>query len=161
VVDGKGGGGVQPHQTFLRFYDEVSGEEGIQPVRVTAGGKAKFELVSFFGMYIASLRLMSPQNMAKPPSSIPPTSTAPLKVTLLLGSFIHSPAKIELFDLYLPASHPPSQHPDEASFHVLPTIQHTFRPEQKVPPKFISAAFAAFVVSPWVILLALVHLSPL
>lgn len=38
--------GVQPHQTFLRFYDEKSGEEGIQPVRVTLGGKAKFELVS-------------------------------------------------------------------------------------------------------------------
>ena len=37
--------GVQPHQTFLRFYDELSGEEGIQPVRVTPGGKAKFELV--------------------------------------------------------------------------------------------------------------------
>lgn len=47
VVDGKGGKGVQPHQTFLRFFDEVSGEEGIQPIRVTAGGKAKFDLVSF------------------------------------------------------------------------------------------------------------------
>jgi oligosaccharyltransferase complex subunit delta (ribophorin II) len=48
VAEGKKGGkGVQPHQTFLRFYDEASGEEGIQPVRVTAGGKAKFELVSF------------------------------------------------------------------------------------------------------------------
>lgn len=40
--DGKG---VQPHQTFLRFYDPVSGEEGVQPVKVTSGGKAKFELV--------------------------------------------------------------------------------------------------------------------
>lgn len=37
--------GVQPHQTFLRFYDEKSREEGIQPIRVTPGGKAKFELV--------------------------------------------------------------------------------------------------------------------
>ena len=37
--------GVQPHQTFLRFYDKKSGEEGIQPIRVTPGGKAKFELV--------------------------------------------------------------------------------------------------------------------
>jgi hypothetical protein len=39
--------GVQPHQTFLRFYDEKSGEEGIQPIRVTPGGKAKFELVCY------------------------------------------------------------------------------------------------------------------
>lgn len=48
VVDKEGGKGVQPHQTFLRFYDEVMGEEGIQPVKVTPGGKAKFELVSAF-----------------------------------------------------------------------------------------------------------------
>lgn len=40
--DGKG---VQPHQTFLRFYDEQTKEEGIQPVRVSAAGKAKFDLV--------------------------------------------------------------------------------------------------------------------
>lgn len=38
--------GVQPHQTFLRFYDATTGEEGIQPVRVSSSGKAKFELVS-------------------------------------------------------------------------------------------------------------------
>jgi oligosaccharyltransferase complex subunit delta (ribophorin II) len=138
VVEAESEKGVQPHQTFLRFYDEASGEEGIQPVRVTAGGKVKFDL-----------------NMARPPLSLPPTSTAPLKVTLILGSFVHSPAKIELFDLYLPASHAPSQHPDEASYHVLPTIKHTFRPEQKLPPKIISAVFTAVVVSPWVLLLAL------
>ena len=95
--------------------------------------------------------------MAKPPSSLPPTSTAPLKVTLLLGSFVHSPAKIELFDLYLPPSRAPAQHPEEASFHLLPTIEHTFRPDQKLPPKFISAVFSAVVVSPWVLLLALVR----
>ena len=46
-ADGKG---VQPHQTFLRFYDAVSGEEGIQPVKVTAGGKAKFELVRIYNI---------------------------------------------------------------------------------------------------------------
>lgn len=40
------GKGVQPHQTFLRFYDEVTGEEGIQPLRVGSSGKAKFEIVS-------------------------------------------------------------------------------------------------------------------
>ena len=48
VVEGKDGKGVHPHQTFLRFYDEVTKEEGIQPIRVNADGKAKFELVCFF-----------------------------------------------------------------------------------------------------------------
>lgn len=39
--------GVQPHQTFVRFYDKISGEEGVVPVRVTQNGKAKFELVRY------------------------------------------------------------------------------------------------------------------
>ncbi|KAI0918574.1 hypothetical protein AcV5_002527 [Taiwanofungus camphoratus] len=138
VVENDEGKGVQPHQTFLRFYDEVSGEEGIQPVRVTAGGKAKFEL-----------------SMARPPASLPPTSTSPLKVSLLLGSFVHSPAKYELFDLYLPESQPAPQHPDEASFHPLPPIAHTFRPEQRIPAKAVSAFFAAFVFWPWFVLVGL------
>jgi oligosaccharyltransferase complex subunit delta (ribophorin II) len=45
VVKKEDGKGIQPHQTFLRFYDAESGEEGIQPVPVKKGGKAKFELV--------------------------------------------------------------------------------------------------------------------
>ncbi|CCL99616.1 uncharacterized protein FIBRA_01634 [Fibroporia radiculosa] len=138
VIEETEGKGVQPHQTFLRFYDEISGEEGIQPVRVTAGGKAKFEL-----------------NMARPPASLPPTSTNPLKVTLLLGSFTHSPAKFELFNLRLPESQSPPQHSEEASFHPLPEIVHTFRPEQRIPAPAASAFFAAFVFWPWFVLLGL------
>jgi oligosaccharyltransferase complex subunit delta (ribophorin II) len=40
--------GVQPHQTFLRFFDSTTGEEGIQPVKIAPSGKAKFELVRRF-----------------------------------------------------------------------------------------------------------------
>jgi oligosaccharyltransferase complex subunit delta (ribophorin II) len=40
--------GVQPHQTFLRFFDSTTGEEGIQPVKIAPSGKAKFELVRCF-----------------------------------------------------------------------------------------------------------------
>jgi oligosaccharyltransferase complex subunit delta (ribophorin II) len=138
ITESDEGKGVQPHQTFLRFYDKESGEEGIQPVRVTPGGKAKFEL-----------------NMMRPPASIPPTTHNPLEVSLILGSFVHAPAQYDLFDLYIPASQTPAEHPDEASFHVLPAIQHTFRPEQKSPPQFISAVFAAAVLSPWLVLIGL------
>jgi len=138
VVDEEGNG-VQPHQTFLRFYDKKSNEEGIQPVRVGSNGKAKFEL-----------------NMARPPTSLPPTTASdPLQVTLIIGSFVHSPLKVELFDLFLPASQPAPVHPDEASFHLLPPIHHTFRPDQKLPPRPISAIFAALVLSPWVVLLGM------
>jgi len=96
------------------------------------------------------------QNMARPPSSLPPTADAPLKVSLLLGSFVHDPAKFDLFDLYIPASQPAPQHPDEPSFHLLPEIEHTFRPEQKLPPRFISAVFSVLVLSPWLVLISLV-----
>ncbi|KAF8068876.1 oligosaccharyl transferase delta subunit [Lyophyllum atratum] len=138
VVEKESGNGVKPHQTFLRFYDEKSGEEGIQPVRVTAGGKAKFEL-----------------NMARPPLSLPPTSDAPLQVSLLIGAPTHSPLAVSLFDLIVPASHPAPVHATEASFHPLPEIHHTFRPEQKLPPKPISAVFSAVVLAPWIILLGM------
>jgi len=93
--------------------------------------------------------------MARPPTSLPPTTTAPLQVSLLLGSFVHAPAKIELFDLILPASYPAPQHADEPSFHPLPEIAHTFRAEQSTPPQIISAVFSALVVAPWVVLIGL------
>ncbi|KAJ7431835.1 oligosaccharyl transferase delta subunit [Mycena galericulata] len=132
------GKGVQPLQTFLRFYDPETGEEGIQPLRVTPAGKTKFEL-----------------NMAKPPLSIPPTTSSPLEVTLIIGAANHSPLKIALFDLVLPESRPAPQHPDEASFHPLPTIQHTFRAPQKLPPRPISALFATLTLAPWAVLIGL------
>ncbi|KAI0044947.1 hypothetical protein FA95DRAFT_1608110 [Auriscalpium vulgare] len=136
-VKEEGGEGVQPHQTFLRFYDETTGEEGIQPVKVTASGKAKFDF-----------------NMARPPASLPPSGAAPLKVSLILGSFVHTPATVELFDLVVPPSLS-AVHPDEQTFHPLPEIQHTFRPEQKVPPKAVSAVFTGIVLSPWLVLIGL------
>ncbi len=43
--DDEGDAGVQPHQAFLRFWNE-DGLEGIQPVKVGPNGKVKFELVS-------------------------------------------------------------------------------------------------------------------
>ncbi|KAJ7169692.1 oligosaccharyl transferase delta subunit [Mycena filopes] len=131
-------GAEPPLQTFLRFYDPDTDEEGIQPLRVTPAGKSKFEL-----------------NMAKPPLSLPPTTNSSIEVTLIVGSPKHSPLKIALFDLTLPESHPPAQHPDEASFHLLPTIEHTFRAEQKVPPRPISALFSGLALAPWAVLIGL------
>ena len=96
--------------------------------------------------------------MTRPPPSIPPTTPDnPLTVTLVVGSFEHSPKKWELFDMYLPESQPPPQHPDEPTFHPLPEIHHTFRPEVKTPPKVIPAVSSALVLAPWVILLGLVR----
>lgn len=97
--------------------------------------------------------------MTRPPASLPPTTASnPLSVSLILGSFEHAPTKFEIFDLYLPESQPAPQHSDEPTFHPLPEIVHTFRAEQKVPPKFISAVFAGLAVAPWFVLLGLVSL---
>ncbi|KAL1742556.1 Dolichyl-diphosphooligosaccharide--protein glycosyltransferase subunit Swp1 [Schizophyllum fasciatum] len=138
ILSKETGEGVQPHQVFLRFYDAETGEEGIQPIRVSSGGKAKFEL-----------------NMARPPPSLPPTTTNPLAVSLIIGSFEHTGLQAYIFDLIVPPSQPPPVHPDEARFHLLPEIQHTFRPDQKMPPKFISFVSSLIVLSPWVVLLGL------
>ena len=160
VTDQTTDNGVQPHQTFLRFFDSTTGEEGIQPVKVTPSGKAKFELVRrFIAVPLAPLTLPPPktQNMAKPPSSLPPSGAAPLRVSLLLGSFVHSPAALDLFDLHIPPSAPASVHPDESFYHPRPELAHTFRAEPKLPPRFVSAFFAALVLAPWVVLFGLVR----
>ncbi|KAH9074260.1 hypothetical protein EDB83DRAFT_2516025 [Lactarius deliciosus] len=92
--------------------------------------------------------------MAKPPSSLPPSSIAPLRVSLLLGSFVHGPAALDLFDLHVPPSASAPVYPDEF-YHLRPELAHTFRPDPKLPPRFVSAFFAALVLAPWVVLFAL------
>lgn len=104
--------------------------------------------------------------MARPPASLPPTplsqnKTNPLAVSLIVGSYSHSPFTMELFDLYLPPSQPAPEHPEDKFFRPQPEIKHTFRPEQKLPSKFVSGLGALFVgAGPWVLLLGLVRLSP-
>ena len=100
--------------------------------------------------------------MSKPPLSLPPTTDVPLNVTLVIGSSLYSPLSVHLFDLVVPRSAPAPIHPDEASFHPLPEIKHTFRPDQKLPPRPVSAIFTVLVLFPWVVLLRLVcHIIPL
>ncbi|KAF8531094.1 Dolichyl-diphosphooligosaccharide--protein glycosyltransferase subunit Swp1 [Gautieria morchelliformis] len=140
ILQKDSGKGVQPHQTFLRFHDPQTDEEGVQPLRVSSTGKANFEL-----------------NLARPPVSIPPTPNAsvPLHVTLIIGSFKHSPLSQPLFDLYLPVSHAAPQHPDEPMYHPLSEIQHTFRPDPQTPYVIFSAIGTMAVVAPWIVLLGL------
>lgn len=96
--------------------------------------------------------------MARPLLSLPPTTEKPIQVSLILGSFEHKPLKAPLFDLALPPSAPSPQHPDESSFHLLPEIQHTFRPDPKSPPQIVSAVFSGLVLAPWLVLLTLVSI---
>jgi len=136
---------VQPHQTFLRFYDEITDEEGIVPVKVGRDGKARFSM-----------------NVRKPPTALPPTSAdQPLKVSLILGSFKREGAIIPVFDLTLPPSGTVPPHPEETSYHVQPEIQHTFRPDQKLPPKPISFVFAGLTLAPWALLVGLLSQLPI
>jgi len=145
VTDDETGKPVRPHQAFLRFWDDKALEEGIQPVRVEAGGKAKFEL-----------------NMRRPPPSIPPTTeSTPLNVSLILGSFSVAPAHIPLFAVYLPASAPVAPHQEEVTFHPQPEIVHTFRPDQKHPLKAISAVFVGVALAPWAVLFYLLSYLPI
>ncbi|KIM24253.1 hypothetical protein M408DRAFT_76194, partial [Serendipita vermifera MAFF 305830] len=123
---------------FIRFYDPITKEEGIQPIRVSATGKAKFDL-----------------NVPKALSWLPPSTDSPLDVSLIVGSFKHAPVHQPLFKVTLPPSQPAPITPDEVHYHVQPEIMHTFRPEQKVPMKGLSAIFTLATLSPWVVLLGL------
>src|SRR6185437_675186 len=87
--------------------------------------------------------------MAKPPPSLPPSGAEPLKASLILGSYVHSPVKWDLFDIQLPPSLPASVLPEEELYYPRPTIEHTFRPDQKAPPRVVSALFSLLVLSPW------------
>lgn len=95
--------------------------------------------------------------MARPPASLPPTSSSSLSVELFVGSFVHSPLQAYLFDLVLPPSYPTPKHPEESHYHVKPEIQHIFRPDPTSPPKFISAVFTGVVLAPWAVLALLVR----
>ena len=100
--------------------------------------------------------------MARPPSSLPPTSPdSTLGVSLVVGSFVHKPLTVNFFDLIIPASQPVAPHPEEVHYHPRPAIEHTFRPGQKTPPAFISAVFSALVLAPWIVLVGLVCSLPL
>ena len=95
--------------------------------------------------------------MARPPSSLPPTSPdSTLKVSLIVGSFVHKPVTVDLFDLIVPASQPVVPHPEEVHYHPQPAIEHAFRPAQKTLLAFISAVFSALVLGPWVVLIGMV-----
>ncbi|KAM6491981.1 hypothetical protein JOM56_012619 [Amanita muscaria] len=93
--------------------------------------------------------------MTKPPPSLPPTTGAPLKVTLLIGTPDYFPLSADLFDLYVPPSQPAPVHPEE----VLPSPPRnpTYIPSRT---KTSTAFFALAVLASWTVLLNLHLLSP-
>jgi hypothetical protein len=95
--------------------------------------------------------------MAKPLSALPPSGAAPLHVSLILGSFVHKPASFDLFDLHIPPSAPAPVHAEEVLYHPRPEIMHTFRADQKLPPRPVSALFTAISLAPWAALFVLVR----
>jgi len=138
ITDKSSSKGIQPHQNFIRFYDPLTKEEGIHPLKVNSAGKVKFDL-----------------NMAKTSAWLPPSTDAPLDVSLIIGSFKYQPIHQPLFKIILPPSAPAPTTPDAVLYSAQPEIQHTFRPEAKIPMKGISAIFALATLAPWVVLLGL------
>jgi len=145
TVEDEKGNGVMPVQSMLRVWDEESGEDALIPFKVSATGKGRFEL-----------------NMRRPPPQLPPTPTAtPLNVSLLLALPPHAPLNLNLLQLQLPLSEPVSVHPEEYLYHPQSEIFHTFRADERVPPRIVSLLGAGAVAAPWAVLLLLVgNLSP-
>lgn len=99
--------------------------------------------------------------MVKPLSALPPSGAAPLHVSLILGSFVHKPASLDLFDLHIPPSAPAPVHAEEVLYHPRPEIMHTFRADPKLPLRPVSALFTALVLAPWAALFVLVRVVSL
>jgi len=96
--------------------------------------------------------------MAKSPAWLPPTRPeGPLDVSLIIGSFKYQPIHQPLLRLVLPPSAPAPTTPDAVRYGLQPEIQHTFRPESRIPMKVVSAVFALATLSPWILLLGLVR----
>jgi len=140
-------------------------------LKVTSAGKAKFDLVRcchnplsltdtyhIYQNFILYYHLL--QNMAKAPAWLPPSTDAPLDVSVIIGSFKYQPINQPLFQITLPPSAPAPTTPDAVHYSAQPEIQHTFRPDAKIPMKAISALFTLATLSPWVVLLGLVSDTP-
>ncbi|KZO94202.1 hypothetical protein CALVIDRAFT_539248 [Calocera viscosa TUFC12733] len=144
TVEDDKGNGVLPAQSMLRVWDEASGEDGLLPFKVSASGKGRFEL-----------------NMRRPPPQLPPTPTnTPLNVSLLLALPPHAPLNLHLLYLQLPLSEPAPIHPEEHLYHPQPELFHTFRADERVPPRIVSLLGAGAVGAPWLVLLLLVRTFP-
>ncbi|KAL7415840.1 Dolichyl-diphosphooligosaccharide--protein glycosyltransferase subunit Swp1 [Mrakia frigida] len=147
LVDEETGDGVVPHQAHLSFVDVETGKDAVIPLNVRANGRARFEI-----------------DTASPPSVLLPTSGS-FALTLNIGSLsAPKPISYPLLTLTLPSAllHPipstqgPTDH-ISGSFAKQPTIEHTFRADEKgVNPVVSLVATAGALGASWVVLVSLI-----
>ncbi|CAG8559478.1 7308_t:CDS:2 [Acaulospora morrowiae] len=132
--------GFLPHQTFAVLTSEKTGDQITLIVHVRDNGKSKFEL----DMNSAPKELTSPGNYS---------------FDLIIGTFSHNhPIKYHIgtIEIDVPSS-PPK--PTSVVYGPKPEISHIFRPDEKLPPIWLSSAFVLIVLTPWIFLIgAWMHL---
>ncbi|CAG8498870.1 6399_t:CDS:2, partial [Cetraspora pellucida] len=127
--------GVQPHQAFLTLTSEKSGNQIPIIVRVRESGKAKVEL----DMKSAPNELLS--------------SPGNYSLDLIIGTFSHKdPLKYHIGTLDVDVPVMPSG-PSPVVYGPKPEIHHIFRPDEKLPPIWLSYSFVVIVVMPWLFLI--------
>lgn len=96
-----------------------------------------------------------PQDTSSPPQTLTP---GPHLLKLYTASRTIVPTTYDLGPAHLdfPLANPPTpSYPD--TFAPLPEITHTFRPDQRMPPKILSMVFSGLVLVPWVLFVILVR----
>ncbi|KAI4135334.1 MAG: hypothetical protein LQ347_000753 [Umbilicaria vellea] len=122
----------RPHQAFLHITEPTTGLETSYALAMKENGKGKVELTH---KDIPSQLL---------------TSSTPLSVSLVIGSFGSSKAyNGPAFDLSIKSNSGVSSvsHEKPLRYGKLPEIHHIFRPDPTSPPKVISIFFTAAVIA--------------
>ncbi|KAF0455822.1 Ribophorin II [Gigaspora margarita] len=127
--------GVQPHQAFLTLTSEKNGNQIPIIIRVRENGKSKVEL----DMKSAPDELLS--------------SPGNYSLDLIIGTFSYNdPLKYHVgtLEIDVPIQ---SSGPSPVVYGPKPEIHHIFRPDEKLPPIWLSYSFMAIVLIPWVFLI--------
>ncbi|CAG8784286.1 16052_t:CDS:2, partial [Dentiscutata erythropus] len=135
VTDKQTQKGVQPHQAFLTLTSEENGNQIPIIVRVRENGKAKVEL----DMKSAPNELLS--------------SPGNHSLDLIIGAFSHNdPLKYHVgtLEVDVPIQ---SSGPSPVVYGPKPEIHHIFRPDEKLPPIWLSYSFMAIILIPWLFLI--------
>lgn len=132
LVAKEGGKGKRPHQAFVVLQDTISGLEAPFPMTVKDNGKAVVD-IKYTDLPVQLV-----------------TSSAPLKASVILGSFGSSQGLNKptfSVELKTDPNTAPITYEKPLRYGKREEIRHIFRSDPKNPPKVISIAFAIAVLA--------------
>ncbi|CAI2165442.1 7827_t:CDS:2 [Funneliformis geosporum] len=123
--------GIQPHQSLLVLSSNQTGSQIPILVTVRETGKARAEL-----------------NLKTIPGNL---FSGNYSLNLIIGTFSHDdPINYHIGTVKIDI---PTTYSAPVKYGPKPEIHHIFKPDQKLPPKFLSYSFVVIVLTPWLFLI--------